>query len=97
MRDLAVVGPHVAEGRLVARHQVGDVRILRFLQLSQVCCVVRLRCLLQAAQLRLIFSLDGARLPLKLLPQPAELLGIVQPADGRSGQDRRYQAGGKEG
>lgn len=36
-RHLVVVGAHVAEGRLVLRHQVRNVRILRFLQLSEVC------------------------------------------------------------
>lgn len=34
---LAVVGAHVLEGRLVARHQVGDVRVLALLQIGQVC------------------------------------------------------------
>lgn len=52
------------------------------------CRVVRLCRLLQRRQLRLVLALDGARLPLKLLPQPAGLLGIVQPARERGGAGR---------
>ena len=51
--------------------------------------VALLRRRLQRAQLGLVLGLYGARLRLKLLPQAADLLGIVQPAAQGRGRARR--------